>query len=182
MSRSVSELVYSRLINKNLTLPFGKESPDDPLIWLTWVFPRFEEFYIDVTRDFITGEDQGHYPEQFKPPVNTYCLINVPEIVGFFTSSRNGSNSLSQDKNGICSWTDEMTRRPEINWTYICPPGPGAHFRSNIHIGYWMLLTFHISSRFPGTDNKYPNVGLCDQGYRQFILRALKLAGNLSSY
>ena len=45
----------------------------DPLDWLTFVFPRFADYYKEVQKDRTDSIKE--------PSIETWCLINVPQIV-----------------------------------------------------------------------------------------------------
>ena len=46
----------------------------DPLDWLTFVFPRFADYYQEAQKERT-------YSSIDDPLLETYCLINVPQIV-----------------------------------------------------------------------------------------------------
>ena len=96
----------------------------DNATWRQRVFPRTDIFagiYLKFLRSNNCMKNQ-------KPPKETYCLMNIPDIVGLVVAE--GCDELflhSQDEKGVCSWGEDS--RPGTNWTFLCPPGPGDHFR-----------------------------------------------------
>ena len=153
----VHKVFYASIANRNLSYLHKQhnESTVDHLAWLTFVFPRFEDFYREALRDLRPTEHDVHYEDQFRPPKQTFCQMNVPHMVGPTHFNTGGCYwSLSQDQDGVCSWDEEMLQEhPEHgtsqrNWTFTCPEGPGSHFRS-IHVrGDHFVLGFNKPSNF----------------------------------
>ena len=51
----------------------------DSLAWLMYVFPRFRKYYQEEV--WFVQSVEELYEEQYKPPSQTFCLINIPDMV-----------------------------------------------------------------------------------------------------
>ena len=130
---SPRDLVFHRVMGRD---PLRYNSSVDPLDWLTFVYPRFADFYQEALKDRSPSKDQ------LQPKLEVFCLINVPKIVRLKLKDLDELIEVcfSQDGNRVCSWDRDVINRPGNNWTFTCPSGSASnrdfqqyhHFRCQI--------------------------------------------------